>query len=223
VRVSRFVIGLDLGQAAEPTGLAVVERLEHSQDHPHSYAVRHLRRFVPGTHYAAIATGVNAVVCEGRLGHPAVVADLTAVGVGLLRPLRSKVEHARVEPVVVTAGQSPAEVDGVWQAPKRDLVTTLQLLLQDRRLAVAAGIPEALLLVREMTAFRAKVAASSDLLDWRERPEDDLVLAVALACWWGERHPPWSASDFVFSEPSVLQRELDRVFPPLPPPPELRW
>jgi hypothetical protein len=24
--------------------------------------------------------------------------------------------------------------------------------------------------------------------DWRERPHDDLVLAVALACWYGERY-----------------------------------
>jgi hypothetical protein len=221
--VSRFVINLDLGQSAEPTGLAIVERLERGEDHPHAYAVRHLRRFAPGTHYAAIAAAVNAVVRDGRLGRPTVVADLTAVGVGLLRPLRAKVEHARVVPVVVTAGQSPAEVDGVWQAPKRDLVTALQLLLQDRRLSIAAGVPDAALLVRELTLFRAKVAATSDLLDWRERPEDDLVLAVALACWWGERHPPWSASDFAFSEPSELRRELDRVYPPLPPPPELRW
>jgi hypothetical protein len=214
--MSRFLLGLDLGQAADSTGIAVVERTE--ADNTHRYAVRHLMRLPPGTHYAVIAKAVNDIVLEANLQHPTIVTDITAVGSGLVRPLRGKIVRGHVVPVAITAGLAPIEVDRIWQLPKRDLVSTLQLLLQDRRLAIAAGIANADMLVREFSAFRAKVAATSDLLDWRDRPEDDLVLAIALACWWSERHPPWKASDWVVGESEFI-KELNRVFPPWRGPP----
>jgi hypothetical protein len=49
-------------------------------------------------------------------------------------------------------------------------------------------------LAGDLAAFRSKVpsTAGDSLADWRERPHDDLVLAVALAAWEGERTLPWS-------------------------------
>jgi hypothetical protein len=43
--------------------------------------------------------------------------------------------------------------------------------------------------VQELLAFRVKVAASANetFEAWRERDHDDLVLAVAVAAWTGER------------------------------------
>jgi hypothetical protein len=39
------------------------------------------------------------------------------------------------------------------------------------------------------------LAAEEALLDWRQRPHDDLVLAAAVAAWLGERQyeRPWKA------------------------------
>jgi len=41
-----------------------------------------------------------------------------------------------------------------------------------------------------MLNFRAKIdpaTAHDSYSAWREQDHDDLVLSVALACWWGER------------------------------------
>ena len=206
-----YVLALDLGQAADFTALAVLEREPLK---PPTFAVRHLVRFPPGTPYAAIGEAVGTTVRDGGLGRPPVVVDLTAVGPGLLPSLRTGVRPAWVIPVLLTAGQTPVEADGLRRVPKRDLVTNLQVLLQERRLRVAPALPEAALLVRELTAFRAKVSLTdTDAPDWRERPADDLVLAVALAAWWSQEHPPLGPDAFG-SGGTMITADLDRLFPP---------
>jgi hypothetical protein len=46
-------------------------------------------------------------------------------------------------------------------------------------------------LARELVNFRFKVTSKGpeDALDWREGPDDDLVLALAIAAWQAERNP----------------------------------
>src|SRR5271169_498270 len=47
------------------------------------------------------------------------------------------------------------------------------------------------LLARALVNFRPMVATTApvDTLDWREGPDDDLVLALAIAAWEAERRP----------------------------------
>src|SRR5262249_13816681 len=95
-----------------------------------------------------------------------------------------------LEPVVITSGHRTSRGDsGAWHVPKKELVSCLQVLLQSRRLQVAA-LPERRLLIQEMRAFRVRItaAAKETFGAWRQRDHDDLVLAVALAAWWGERN-----------------------------------
>jgi hypothetical protein len=71
--------------------------------------------------------------------------------------------------------------------PKRDLVTVTQVLLQNGRLRVAAGLPEAETLKRELLNFRVKIdprTAHGSYEHWRESEHDDLVLAVSIAAWF---------------------------------------
>lgn len=72
--------------------------------------------------------------------------------------------------------------------PKRELVSVLQILLQEGRLAVPAELPDAALLRRELLQFRVRIsgAANETFGAWREGEHDDMVIAVALACWAGE-------------------------------------
>jgi hypothetical protein len=79
--------------------------------------------------------------------------------------------------------------NGSVYIPKKELVSTLQVLLQLRRLQVARTLPDAMLLVRELEHFRVKVTtARTDTYEsWREGQNDDLVFAVALAAWVGEQ------------------------------------
>jgi hypothetical protein len=65
------------------------------------------------------------------------------------------------------------------------------VLLQTRRLRWATSLPEAVTLKAELNNFKAKISLSGHDSygagdDWRENNHDDLVLSVALGCWYGE-------------------------------------
>ncbi len=94
-------------------------------------------------------------------------------------------------PVTVTAGSGRRQVaagHGIL-APKVELVGTLQVLLQTRRLRIADALPEAQILIRELETFRAvtRLVRAETVESWRQRDHDDLVLAVAVAAWLGEQ------------------------------------
>jgi hypothetical protein len=78
-----------------------------------------------------------------------------------------------------------------YRIPKRDVISTTQVQLQTGRLRIAGSLPHASLLARELVNFRFKVRGNGpeDTLDWREGPDDDLVLALAIAAWEAERRP----------------------------------
>ena len=72
---------------------------------------------------------------------------------------------------------------------KRELVGMVSVLLEQRRLQIADGLPEATILKAELGNFRLKMTAAGNetFSAWRDADHDDLVLAVALACWLGEQ------------------------------------
>ena len=191
----RYVTGLDLGQAADLTALAVLEKTTGPDPYDPSrkakyYAVRHLERFVPGTSFPAVCTRLHELFSETPLRHSNLVVDQTAVGEPVVRLLRRARLRATIRPVTITAGwQAVINEDGSWSVPKKDLVSTLQVLLQSRRMKVAPGLREAKTLVQELMSFRVKasLSPSETLESWRDGPHDDLVLAVAIAAWQGER------------------------------------
>jgi hypothetical protein len=79
--------------------------------------------------------------------------------------------------------------DRVWLLPRKELVGTLQVLLQARRLLIPRELPHAELLMKELQNFKTKVtlAEQEEAMEcWRESKQDDLVLAVGVAAWMGE-------------------------------------
>jgi len=88
------------------------------------------------------------------------------------------------------------------------LVSVLQVLLQARRLKFASGLREAETFLHELSTFQAKpLSPTADvMLDWREQPYDDLVLAVAIAAWLSER-----LRQFWVSFPMMLDPGLARM------------
>jgi hypothetical protein len=71
------------------------------------------------------------------------------------------------------------------RVPKRDLVSVIQVGLQNKILKIASQLPDAETLIRELQNFTVKItdAANDTYGAWREGTHDDLVLAVALAVW----------------------------------------
>ena len=183
--MSGWIVGLDLGQARDFTALAVLERVQ-GEGRPAEYRVRHLERPPRGSSYPRVAARARELLEHPELRGASLVVDATGVGRPVVDLLR---EHA-LDPVAVTitAGDAPGGSGSDLRVPKRDLVATLQVLLATGRLRVAASLPLARTLERELLAFRARVTpAGHDAYETGEAEHDDLVLAVALACWWGER------------------------------------
>lgn len=184
--MTSFYLGLDLGQAQDYTALAVLEKQEKE------YHVRHLERPKLGTPYPAIVEQVQNLLKSDQLwGRTALVVDKTGVGA----PVVDMFRKAGLRPVAITitGGNSVSKDGDGYHVPKRDLVSTLQVLFQAGRLKVAAELPEARLLVEELLNFKVKInvkTAHDSYEAWREGIHDDLVLAVALACWYGERRQP---------------------------------
>lgn len=188
--MANFFLGLDLGQSNDFTAISIAEKLDVPGD-PVEYHIRHLERVKLGTPYPAIVEHVRNLMQSSQLaGSTALVVDGTGVGA----PVVDMFREARLDPVAITitgGNTASKEADG-YHVPKRDLVSVLQVLFQADRLKVAATLPEAKTLTEELLNFRAKIniqTAHDSYEAWREGVHDDLVLSVALACWYGEQQP----------------------------------
>jgi hypothetical protein len=159
-------------------------------------SVRHLQRFELGTRYTTVVDRVGEVVRSDPLRRmPAILLiDKTGVGASVL----DSFTHAGIGATAITLhGGSSVTRDpqrAGFRVPKRDLITVTQVLLQNGQLKVAAGLPEAETLRRELLNFRVKIdpRTSHDSYEhWREGDHDDLVLAVSMGAWfrqWYYRH-----------------------------------
>ena len=209
-----YYAGLDLGQIGQFTGLALLERHAKVTNHGFSttdahYGVRHLQRFPPGTPYNEVLVSVRQVFAEPGLKNGELIVDQAAVGRAVYELIRNAEVSWGIRSVSITAGHAAVMDDhGGWLVPKKDLVGVLQVLLQNRRIQVAPTLEHATTLVNELSQFQLKtVSIKPDAaIEWRERPHDDLVLAVAISAWHAENDRP-IVIEFI---------EIDR--PPLP-----RW
>jgi hypothetical protein len=201
-----YFAGLDLGQAGEYTALAVLERTmgpdpEKSGAEVAHYALRHLERFLLDTAYTTVCGRLRDLFTKPPLNESSLIVDQTGVGKAVVDMIRNLRLPVRVVRVTITAGHAVGKGEaGAKLVPKLNLVGVLQVLFQSRRLHIAPGLAEAATLTRELMTFRAKVttATGNETLEaWRERPHDDLVLAVAVAAWQAERYRgPWRLETF---------------------------
>ena len=192
----RYLAGLSLGPPGMFTGLAVLEKRytlsEWGSETDAAYAVRHLARFPPGTPYAQVVEALRAAFAEPPVKGGTLVIDQTGVGRAVFESVRLAGLGATVRGIIVTAGHAAAFDDrGGWLVPKKDLAGVLQVLLQEKRLKVAPALEHAATLATELQHFQLKtISLDPSAVEWRERPHDDLVLAVASAAWQAERPGP---------------------------------
>lgn len=196
---SRFWVGVDLGQAHDFTAIAVLERVEKKGTwDPVAFAwrkvvalqLRHLERVALGTPYTEVAQRAAQVTHAPQLaGCCELVVDATGVGRPVVDLLRKERPSGNVIPVTITGGSTEGSSDGYYRVPKRALISGLQILLQKGALQIASKLRYSQMLVKEMTEMRVKVTCSGneEFEAWREGAHDDLVLAVALACWRAQK------------------------------------
>ena len=194
--MSEYYAGLDLGQSRDFTALAIVEWTQlpgewdaaaYAHRKVDAVRLRHLERVALGTPYPDVVARVAKVMRSPALaaGRRSLAADATGVGRPVADLLRRANLGCALWPVLITGGHTESSGQGFYHVPKRDLIIGLQVLLQRGELQIAAGLSHGEALVREMAEMRVRVTGEGreQYGVWREGEHDDLVLAVALACW----------------------------------------
>ena len=187
-------IGADLGQAQDPTALAVAEV------HAPEIHVRHLERLPLGTPYPKVVERIGNLV--DKLPGADLVVDATGVG----RAVLDQMHEASLAPVAVTiTGGRLTSYDGaMWRVPKKALLRPLVAAMDAGRLKVAKDLPEAEALQVELQAFQRRITERGHDAFEGVGSHDDLVIAVALSCWWPAARKPLAASARVAGDAAVV-------------------
>ena len=167
------------------------------------YHVRHLERPPLGTTYVDVVERILELL-KSLGGEEIVIAvDTTGVGRPVADMLKARLNEwlgSEAEKstslnaawITITGGDSVTKVEGGGlRVPKRDLASAPLVLMQNRQLKIAESLQLASVLKGELLNFKVKfnIATGHDSYEaWREGDHDDLVLAVAMACWVGERY-----------------------------------
>ncbi len=175
-----IVIGADLGQAQDPTALAVAEV------HAPEIHVRHLERLPLGTPYPKVVERIADLV--DKLPGATLVVDAPGVGRAVLDQMRE--EDLEPVPVTITGGGFISFDGDHWRVPKKALLRPLVAATEGGWLKVAKDLPEAEALQVELQAFQRRITESGHDAFQGVGEHDDLVIAVALACWWPTARKP---------------------------------
>lgn len=181
----RFCIGVDLGQKHDHTAIAVVERSP-------SLLVRHVERVALGTPYSMVVAHLREMVGRKEVRRQcALVVDATGLGGPIVEMPRAAGLGCEITAVTITGGEREQRSGGLSvSVPKRDLIAGVQVSLENGELRVARGLKELGSLVRELVNVRmtsgtgmGRVRIGADGCG----EHDDLVIALALACWRAKR------------------------------------
>lgn len=194
-----YTIGLDLGQRNDFTAVSVIERTEEMRVLPHvetpqkvgTCAVKQLDR-IRQESYEAVADAMVTLSKVPLLTRAPLVIDQTGVGAAVGDMLQAR--GLRPYRITIHGGTAVLRDGRSISVPKRDLATTVAILLESKRLQIAGELPLARVLTDELANFKVKVSSSGHDSygagdDWRDGNHDDLVLSVALACWFAETRP----------------------------------
>jgi hypothetical protein len=197
--VVSYISGLDLGKRQDYSALACVEQTRHG-DGPAKYGVRALTRWPLNTEYTAIVEEVVKLFAAPPLAGTCLVIDGTGVGAAVVDLFRRSGVRASVVEVLITGGHAVSRDErGVVHVAKTQLGSTLVALEGQRRLEVAPKLKLRAALERELSTFSARITPAGNeqvLADPRSGEHDDLVLAVVLPCFYGERFHagPWQVT-----------------------------
>jgi len=190
----KIFVGLDLGQKRDHSAIAVVEREESPMawmgSSVRGMRVRQLERIPLGTPYTQVVERVAQIVQHPLLaGRSRLVADATGVGAPVVDLLKARRLGCPLTAVTITSGDSAHSIGEHWHVPKRDLLTGLLVMLEAGELKIPLQLAEAGTLVRELSQVEMRHKAGGALRMGADGAgeHDDLVIAVALACWRGKK------------------------------------
>jgi hypothetical protein len=194
-----LIAGLDLGQTADPSALVIIEQSTFPDPDPdrkgctlNQFDIRHIHRWDLGTKYTKVVSDLQQMyAATAKLVDTPLIVDETGVGRAVVEMVETCGIRADIRAYTITAGFREGEFQsGHGTVPKLQLAGAVQAAIQQRRVRYADGLQLGPVLEREMESFHVKVTPDRNetFAHWRESDKDDLVLATALAIWWGEKN-----------------------------------
>ena len=144
------------------------------------YQVRHMERLPLGTPYPAIIAHVGRLI--SRVPGAKLAIDFTGVG----RPVFDLFHFAGISPigVLITGGTVPSQEGHILSVPKLSLISRLKLYSIKGNYEYTKTYPTRQILVRELQDFKVEYTAAGNItFNARVGKHDDLLLALAIACW----------------------------------------
>ena len=179
-----LILGVDVGQAQDPTALVLLGTTGDRHE------VGWAEKLPIGTPYGEGVREMAAMADQASQldGTPCpIVVDYTGVGRPVVELLRNSTTQD-VVPVTTTSGGRSTLVDGSWRVPKQELISSLQVVFEQHRIASACVCDGARDLEHELRTYRYEMTPSGGITYGGPGGHgDDLVSALALAAWWAER------------------------------------
>lgn len=197
----RHCLSIDLGTANDFSVFTLLRLAQRQKpgDHTPLYAMEdshqlesflhlvHVERPDLRTTYPAIADlAVEIMNNEEIRGKAYLVVDATGVGLPVVQLMREK--GLAPIPITITGGYTvtQSDVTGGYNVPKRDLIAALLTELQTARLKFAYNLPHLEQLKQELLRFRGRTTMRGDATGSAdtESTHDDIVMSLAMNCWW---------------------------------------
>lgn len=203
-----FIIAADLGQANDYTAISIIERLVKGDGIMgpekrgiRSLRLRHIERPVRGTPYPDIVDRILELYRSPQLEgtNKSVVIDLTGLGRPVYDLMRSAGFNSSLSAISITGGMDVTYGHSHYNVPKRDLISSLQVNLQNNTLRIAKNLKEADVLVEELANFQTRISDDGrDTYGGRSGVHDDIVLSVAMGTWLAcRRHVRWGNDKYM--------------------------
>ena len=189
-----FIISADLGQAFDYTAISVIERVITGRGYrgyrgtgERMFYLRHIER-MRGMEYPAIVNRLKCLYVSEALKNvnKAVVIDLTGLGRPVYDIMLQAGFRRSLNAINITGGMDTSYSMGHYNVPKRELISCLQVQLQNNALRIAKGLKEANALIEELSNFQTKISdTGKDTYNGRSGVHDDMVMSLAMGVWLG--------------------------------------
>jgi hypothetical protein len=186
--MSDYLLGIDPGQATDPTALVL---LEHDRQRQPTYRLCALHRFPLGTPYTQLPAAINKrLSAEPLIGRTRLTVDATGVGAPVIDLFKQEFPRIQLYAITITGGNTVTGSPHEPHVPKRDLIATTSVILEQHRLGIPTTLPSKEALIDELLNYRHTISDTGhDSYAAAAGSHDDLLLALSLALWTAEHKP----------------------------------
>lgn len=174
--MGKFIAGLAIER--DHIALAVIEALGKYRVN-RRYSIRHLERFKEASRGDRVGRILESMCGNHINGKVCLVVDREC-GRPIIDALKR--EHPTLVEVSMIEDESTLSDINHYIVPKKELISNLQLLYIAERLRVNRELSLAGVFIKRLFSFRAKNNPQTT----KGETHNDLVFAVALACWYGQ-------------------------------------